>query len=181
MYLLYLQLDRRHTWVNQSASGVSTSYDALLELFERVGNFLKRLHIYTEIPFTPAMTYIIVQIMVEVLSVLALATKEIKRGRFSEPHFLPTCVISGHSTEKFVKKLLGESKIESVLQRLAQLTDEEARMAAALCLRDVNDLKSNMKVVMDGTQRSHGCLLEILNCTPVRRQDIGTRLPTGFR
>jgi hypothetical protein len=78
-------LDDRYTWVNQTACGVSTSYDALLELFERVGNFLKRLHIYTEIPFTPAMTDIIVQIMVEVLSVLALATKEIKRGRFSEP------------------------------------------------------------------------------------------------
>jgi hypothetical protein len=88
VYPLYFQLDRPHTWVNQSACGVSTSYDALLELFERVGNFLKRLHIYTEVPFTPAMTDVIVQIMVEVLSVLSLATKEIKRGRFSEP-FLP--------------------------------------------------------------------------------------------
>jgi hypothetical protein len=78
-------LDDRHTWVNQTASGVSTSYDTVLELFERVGNFLKRLHIYTEIPFTPAMTDIIVQIMVEILSVLALATKEIKQGRFSKP------------------------------------------------------------------------------------------------
>jgi hypothetical protein len=75
---------RPHIWVNQAACGVTTSYDALVELFERVGNFLKRLHIYTEIPFTPAMTDIIVQIMVEVLSVLALATKEIKQGRFSE-------------------------------------------------------------------------------------------------
>jgi hypothetical protein len=77
-------MDPRHIWVNQAASGVSTSYDALVELFERVGNFLKRLHIYTEIPFTPAMTDIIVQIMVEVLSMLALATKEIRRGRFSK-------------------------------------------------------------------------------------------------
>jgi hypothetical protein len=140
MYPLYFQLDHRHIWVNQSACGVSTSYDALLELFERVGNFLKRLHIYTEVPFTSAMTDIIVQIMVEVLSVLSLATKEIKRGRFSEP-FLPLIfVISGHFVEKFVKKLLGESKIESVLQRLAQLTDEEARMAAALILREVHDI-----------------------------------------
>jgi hypothetical protein len=84
MYLLHLQSDRRYTWINQAACGVSTSYDALIELLERVGNFLKRLHIYTEIPFTPAMTDIIVQIMAEVLSVLSIATKEIKQGRVSE-------------------------------------------------------------------------------------------------
>jgi hypothetical protein len=63
MYLSHLRLHRPHIWVNQAACGVSTSYDALVELFERVGNFLKRLHMYTEIPYTPAMTDIIVQII----------------------------------------------------------------------------------------------------------------------
>ena len=84
MYIIYVQLHPCHIWVNQAACGVSTSYDALVTLFERVGDFLKRLHIYTEIPFTPALTDIIVRIMVEVLSVLALATKEVKWGRFSK-------------------------------------------------------------------------------------------------
>jgi hypothetical protein len=68
----------------QAASGVTSSYDALLELFERLGNFLKRLEIYMTIPPTTMMTDIIVKIMVEVLSVLALATKQIKEGRFSK-------------------------------------------------------------------------------------------------
>jgi len=36
------------------------------------------------IPPTPVMTDIIVKIMVEILSVLALATKQIKEGRFSK-------------------------------------------------------------------------------------------------
>ena len=31
------------------------------------------------------MTDIIIEIMVEVLTILAIATKEVKRGRFSEP------------------------------------------------------------------------------------------------
>jgi fungal STAND N-terminal Goodbye domain len=70
--------------VIQAASGVTSSYDALLELFECLGNFLKRLDIYTTIPPTPIMTEIIVKIMVELLSVLALASKQIKQGRFSE-------------------------------------------------------------------------------------------------
>jgi len=46
-------------------------------------NFLKRLEIYTTVPPTPIMTEVIVKIMVELLSVLALASKQIKEGRFS--------------------------------------------------------------------------------------------------
>ncbi len=72
------------TWVLQAASGVSSSYDALVDLFESLGNFLKRLRIYADLPLTPSMTEISVKIMVELLSVLALATKQIKQGRFSE-------------------------------------------------------------------------------------------------
>ena len=68
----------------QAASGVSSSYDALVELFECVGGFLKRLRIYTDLPLTPLMTEISVKILVELLSVLALATKQIKQGRFSK-------------------------------------------------------------------------------------------------
>ena len=71
-------------WVSQAASGVTSSYEALLDLFECFGNFLKRLEIYTAIPPTPIMTDIVAKIMVELLSVLALATNQIKQGRFSK-------------------------------------------------------------------------------------------------
>ena len=68
----------------QTASNVSSSYDALVDLFECIGNFLKRLRIYTDLPLSSSMTDIIVKIMIELLSVLALATKQIKQGRFSK-------------------------------------------------------------------------------------------------
>jgi hypothetical protein len=71
-------------YVRQAASGVTSSYDALMDLFESLGNFLKRLEVYTTIPPTPMMMDLIVKIIVELLSVLALATKQIKQGRFSE-------------------------------------------------------------------------------------------------
>jgi hypothetical protein len=64
---------------------VSASYDALVEIFERIENFMSRLMIYDEIPFTRAMTEIIIKIMVELLSVLALATKQVSQGRISKP------------------------------------------------------------------------------------------------
>jgi hypothetical protein len=69
----------------QAAVGISTSYDALLDLFECVASFLNRLHIYTDkIPLSPMMSDIVVKIMGEVLAVLALATKQIKQGRLSK-------------------------------------------------------------------------------------------------
>ncbi len=70
--------------VCQAASGVTSSYDALIELFECLGKFLKRLEVYTTIPPTPLMTEVIVKIMVELLTVLALASRQIKQGRFSK-------------------------------------------------------------------------------------------------
>ena len=55
-----------------------------MDLFESLGNFLKRLEVYTTIPPTPMMMDFIIKIMVELLMLLALATKQIKQGRFSE-------------------------------------------------------------------------------------------------
>ena len=46
--------------------------------------FFRRLEVYTEVPLTTEMMDIIIEIMVEVLSILGIATKEIKRGRMSE-------------------------------------------------------------------------------------------------
>ena len=60
------------------------SYGALLDLLESIAHFLGRLDIYTKIPPTPAMDEIVVKIMVELVSTLALATKELKQGRPSE-------------------------------------------------------------------------------------------------
>jgi fungal STAND N-terminal Goodbye domain len=71
-------------WVCQAASGVTSSYDALMSLFECLGSFLKRMEIYTTIPPTPILTEVVVKIIVELLSVLALASKQIKQGRLSK-------------------------------------------------------------------------------------------------
>jgi hypothetical protein len=49
-----------------------------------LGSFVKRLDVYTNIPLTPVLTDMIVKIMIELLSVLALATKQIAQGRLSK-------------------------------------------------------------------------------------------------
>jgi hypothetical protein len=69
---------------SQNVKDVNASYDALLNLFESIGNFAQRLDIYTKIPLTPVMKNMVVVIMVELLSILAVATKEIKQGPLSK-------------------------------------------------------------------------------------------------
>jgi hypothetical protein len=61
--------------------------------------------------------------------------------------------------EKFAKKLLGESEVEAVLQKLDRLTQDEARMTVAQTLGVVHGLVGNVKVVMEGTRRLHDLLL----------------------
>ncbi len=60
--------------------------------------------------------------------------------------------MTDHDAEKFAKKLLGESEIEAVLQRLDRLTQEEGRMTVAQTLEVVHGLLNSVKVVMNGTQ-----------------------------
>src|SRR6266404_264252 len=69
--------------VSQAAKDIDASQDALADLFESIENFLKRLASYTTVRPTAGMTDIIVKIMVEVLNIFAIATKEMKQGRAS--------------------------------------------------------------------------------------------------
>lgn len=75
------------------AKDVSASHGVLLDLFERIQAFLTRLNIYSGIPPTAEMTAILVKIMSEVLSILALSTKEMQERRISEVHFTKMIVL----------------------------------------------------------------------------------------
>ena len=72
---------------NQAAKGVTASYGALVDLLESIERFLRPSDVYTRIPSTPAMDEVVVKIIVELLSTLALATRELKQGRSSKSVF----------------------------------------------------------------------------------------------
>src|SRR6266851_991612 len=119
---------REHARVRSPTDG--SRKDALIDLFGRIENFFRRLEVYIEVPPTAGMTDIIVKIMVEFLSILAIATKEIKQSKVSKVTpkyglFLFTYCSSG----TFLKKLVGRTDIEDALQRLEKLTQYEVRMA----------------------------------------------------
>ena len=65
----------------------------MINIFDCIEHFFRRLEIYTVLTPTAAMTDIIVEIMVEVLTILAIVTKEVKCGPLSE---LISCVFTLH-------------------------------------------------------------------------------------
>jgi hypothetical protein len=81
----------------QAVKDVNAAQEALIDIFERIENFFKRLETYTEVKPSEGMTDIIVKIMVEVLNILGIATKEIKQGRTSE---IPIHVLRIDSTDR---------------------------------------------------------------------------------
>lgn len=76
--------DSHDIHVYQASKGMNASYDALVDLLESIEHFIMRLEIYTNIPQTPALDEMVVKILVELLSTLALVTKELKQGRTSK-------------------------------------------------------------------------------------------------
>ncbi|KAI9432197.1 hypothetical protein H4582DRAFT_1821436, partial [Lactarius indigo] len=129
-YFLSLHpVDQHDGAITQASKDVAASHDILIDIFERIENFFKRLVAYTEVPQTTAMTDVIVKIMVEVLSIFGIATKEIRQGR----------------AKTFFKKLVGRRDIEDALQRLDKLTQEEARMATAQVLKLTHNIEHKVE------------------------------------
>ena len=77
-------MSRCNAYVSQAAKDARANQDTLIDIFERIEMFFRRLEIYTEVQLTMEMKDIVIQIMVEVFTILGIATKEIKQGRMSE-------------------------------------------------------------------------------------------------
>ena len=71
-------------YISQTAKDVRESHNTVLDIVERIEMFFRRLEVYTEVDPTPEMMEMMVQITVDVLSILGIATKEIKQGRTSK-------------------------------------------------------------------------------------------------
>ncbi|KAH8983359.1 hypothetical protein EDB92DRAFT_1578930 [Lactarius akahatsu] len=122
----------------QAVKDIRASQNAVVDLFGRLEYFFKRLEKYIEVRPTAAMTDIIVKIMVEVLSIPGIVTKEIGQGR----------------TKKYLKRLIGRKEVEDALQRLDALTQEEARMAAAEALAITRNIDDNVKDLRLGVKET---------------------------
>ena len=56
----------------------------VIDLFEHIESFFKRFEVYKEISLNTKMAEVLVKIVIELLSILSIATKEVGRRRASE-------------------------------------------------------------------------------------------------
>ncbi|KAH9016028.1 hypothetical protein EDB85DRAFT_773062 [Lactarius pseudohatsudake] len=116
-----------------AAKDVAASQDALVDIFERIESFFRRLEEYSEVPTTEAMKDVIVKIMVEVLGIFGIVTKEMKQGR----------------TKRYLKKLIGRRDVKDALVRLDRLTQQEVQMAIVQVLKISHHVKDGVEAVGD--------------------------------
>ena len=77
-------MGRCNRWIHQAAKDVRASRDTLVDIFERIEKFFRRVKVHTEVQPTAEMMNMIIEIMVEVLSILGIATKEVKENPMSK-------------------------------------------------------------------------------------------------
>ena len=160
----------------QAAKDASSSKDNLIDLFNRIERFFGRLEIYTSITPTTAMKDIIIEIMVEVLAILAIATKEVKRGRFSEFSQIDYHPRVTRCLDKYLKKLTGTTDIEDSLSRLDKLTQEEARMASAELLKMTHCVDDRVKSVEGKVQEVRSDVHDVGNKVEGMVQDVDDKV-----
>ncbi|KAH9023542.1 hypothetical protein EDB83DRAFT_1986083 [Lactarius deliciosus] len=110
-----------------AAKDARASHAAIIDLFERIESFFKRLGVYTQTSLTTEMAEVLVKIVIELLTILSIATKEVKRRR----------------AKIFARKLLGRTDIEDALKRLDGLIQEEIHMVDAQILKIVTEAKND--------------------------------------
>ena len=112
-----------------------------------------RLEKYIHFRPTAAMVDIIVKIMVEVISILGIVTKEIKQGQTSMTFLIDITPNVDLRAEKFLKKLAGRKDVEDAFERLDRLTPEEVLMAAAETMAVTRDIDDTVKGVDERAHR----------------------------
>ena len=96
------------------------------------------------------MTKKMVEITVEILDILATATKEMKQSRASEFVLLYTALGTHSGSEKFIKRIAGRTDLDDGLKKLDILTNEEVAMAIAQLYSIAHKIDNKVTVVGDG-------------------------------
>ena len=94
-----------------------------------------------------------VQITVEILDILATATKEMEQSRGSELELLLTWFEANPGPETFLKKVVGWTDLEDGLKRLDTLIYEEIAMASAEHLKITRNIDKKVTVVDEVVRR----------------------------
>ena len=122
-----------------------------MDIFERIESFFTRLKEYTEVPTfrKEAIKPVIVNIMVEVLGIFAILTKEIKQGKTSQSITDRTSSVADRDIvtyfKRYLKTVIGRADISDALGKLDRMTNEEFMMAVAQIWKVVHNIQSGVE------------------------------------
>jgi hypothetical protein len=153
-------------------------------LFEHIEYIFRPLEIYNNIPMTAGMTDMIVNVMTEVLSIIAIVKKKINQnpaGEFIHRDGLRLSVYlsSGKLLKKLVKK---DNDIQIALWRLDKVTTEEARMVAAealTTLHGVGDKVTGVDQNVHGVQNTLNAMEARMRGLEDMLKDIRDKVPNS--
>ncbi|KAI0032020.1 hypothetical protein K488DRAFT_70984 [Vararia minispora EC-137] len=129
--------------------GVSEVYDALDDLFRRLGVFLARLDIYLHSPsvLNTALKDIFIKTLVRLFTVLSIVTKYLENNVEGTSSFKRLLRPVLRRTKDFGKALLGNADVKNVLVGLDELTNEEGLVAAAATFVAVETIRVDVQAV----------------------------------
>ena len=152
--LSFLSSAHFNTEILQAAKDVSASHEVLLDLFERMEDFFKRFKVYSRSLLNTELAGILVKVVVKVLNILSLATKEVEQSRASEsiPHFQCTCSTTLiNYLERYIKRLAGKKDIKNAVGELENLIQGEHYTVTAQVLQDTTELRRGAYPCRSGT------------------------------
>ena len=63
---------------------MSASHDVILDLFQRMDDFFKRFKVYSRSFLNTDLAEVLVKVVVKVLNIISVATKEVEKSRTSQ-------------------------------------------------------------------------------------------------
>ncbi|VDB86444.1 unnamed protein product [Peniophora sp. CBMAI 1063] len=144
-----------------AADRVSTSYDQLQKLLERLRAYVERLQVRLQVPLKSESRKVAVKALVEVLKALALVTHMLQRGRIGQ--FVRTVFSRG-------------DEVQDALEALGDATSEEERMAVAELVVDMEDLSSGMHDIGTSLSTMHVTLGVAIGELVVNMEDISSEV-----
>ena len=136
----------------------NSNFDTLADLLESIAHFAGRLKIYTRIPPTPELDAIVVRIIVELISTLALVTKKLTQRRQRElVSSLLTCYLTQCDAVKWVSNFFAAKDITEARQRLDKLRQEDILYLDNFTFGPIDSLEKN---ITKG-ERMHSAFLSI--------------------
>ena len=153
--LLSVTLVLDHTyWVYSEIELAQTAKDVivsrtykrqeLIDDFERIENFFRRLEGYAKVPMTETMKHIMVMIIVEVLRIFGNMASTMPRGLIPNAMLL----IADIDSFKGIIRIYRRRNIEDALRNLDRLT-QEAQMAITQIPKVAHNVKGGVEIVGD--------------------------------